>query len=1063
MVARSSLNLRHRSEPLARAVALLAAVAVVASVLVAGDASALSPAIGEAPAPFSPAVLGSAAVLNATAEALVQAQPRQLASTAVTAGWGHAGGGHSCGLRTDATIACWGGGGLGEADPPGGTFSAVSAGYSHSCGLRTDATIACWGNNSSGQADPPNGTFSAVSAGVGYACGLRSDAAIACWGANDSGRADPPSGTFGAVVAGVHQSCGLRTNGTVACWGADGSGVADAPSGTFSAVAVSGGQSCGLRTDATIICWGYTDWPGQADALDGTFSAVSAGWGHLCGLRTDATVICWGENDFGQTDAPGGSFSAVAAGGKHSCGLTTSSTIICWGDNSAGQADPPDGQFGPLPQDTSTSPETEDTATEDTATEDSATEDTRPANEGVPGVVRGLTATPVHGEGVEVRWSAPLDDGGSSIVGYEVEYSRGALTGHPVAGTTGARTIRRSVGGTSHFYEHLYSGVAYTVSVRAVNDAGSGSSATVTFAVFDTPGVVRGLTATPVHGEGVEVRWSAPLDDGGSSIVGYEVEYSRGALTGHPVAGTTGARTIRRSVGGTSHFYEHLYSGVAYTVSVRAVNDAGSGSSATVTFAVFDTPGVVRGLTATPVHGEGVEVRWSAPLDDGGSSIVGYEVEYSRGALTGHPVAGTTGARTIRRSVGGTSHFYEHLYSGVAYTVSVRAVNDAGSGSSATATFTIMRPCPAGDKFETKTESAWKLWKLGRRSTWIVALQDFVTIEGHAIEAGERGGKVSDESNLSQSGCSWIFEDAEVTGDARVSENAVVHGDARVYDNAQVYGSAEVFDNAKVYDNAQVYDNANVFGRAQVYGHARVYDHAIVHGRAKVYDTALVYERAQVFGEASVFLGSATPYDVNRFEHLGGQVYGEAKVYGQAKVHGYAELFGKAEFSGALEANDGEFDGEQEHVRAGQELYAEIFAHFARELTACDEDVGSYSSSDIPRIVRNLLNEDPLIRAISEIHVRNCQRLKTTREVLNFFIPKLTWWDVAFAVALTVTGLRGSFYLKSLVELAQGTKPLLDLSKISDDIEQWEVDATRMFEEFKKCKDSWNSAESCEP
>ena len=68
-----------------------------------------------------------------------------------------------------------------------------------------------------------------------------------------------------------------------------------------------------------------------------------------------------------------------------------------------------------------------------------------------------------------------------------------------------------------------------------------------------------------------------------------------------------------------------------------------------------------------------------------------------------------------------------------------------------------------------------------------------------------------------------------------------------------------------------------------------------------------------------------------------------------------------------------------------------------------------------------------------------------------------------FLSRLTVTAIRGSFYLKSLIELAQGTKPLLDLSKIPDDIAQWKVDATRMWEEFKKCEDSWNSAESCEP
>ena len=458
---------------------------------------------------------------------------------------------------------------------------------------------------------------------------------------------------------------------------------------------------------------------------------------------------------------------------------------------------------------------------------------------------------------------------------------------------------------------------------------------------------------------------------------------------------------------------------------------------------MLDRPNEVRGLTATPRHGEGVEVRWSAPVDDGGSSIVRYVVVYSRGALTDHPRAGTVGANRIIRSVTGTSDFYELLYPGVDYTVSVRAVNDVGAGPSATATFTIVRPCPAGDKFETETESAWKL---GRRSTWVVALQDFATINGHEIQAGDKGGKVSEGSNLSQSGCSWIFEDAEATGGAHVSENAVVHGDAKVYDNAQVYG------------------DARISGRAQVYGNAKVYDNAAVYDRAKVYDTALVYERAQVFGEAQVFLGPlSTFYDANRFEHLGGQVYGDAKVYGEAKVYGYAKLFGSAEFSGTLEAVDGEFDGEQEHVRAGRELYRELYSHLAAELTACDADVGSYTKDEIPEIVHNLLHDDPLIRAISEIHVRNCQRLRAIREVLNFFVPTLTWWDIAFAFALSVTAIRGSFYLKSLIELAQGTKPLLDLSKIADDVKKWEVDATRMWNEFKKCQDLWQSARSCEP
>ena len=50
----------------------------------------------------------------------------------------------------------------GEATAPPGTFSQVSGGVYHTCGLRTDGTVACWGLNDYGQTDAPAGTFSQV-------------------------------------------------------------------------------------------------------------------------------------------------------------------------------------------------------------------------------------------------------------------------------------------------------------------------------------------------------------------------------------------------------------------------------------------------------------------------------------------------------------------------------------------------------------------------------------------------------------------------------------------------------------------------------------------------------------------------------------------------------------------------------------------------------------------------------------------------------------------------------------------------------------------------------------
>ena len=151
----------------------------------------------------------------------------------VTAKWNH-----SCAVRTDDTITCWGDNRYGQADAPGGTFSAVSAGWGEvlefnvprSCGLRTDATITCWGDNDNGHTDAPGGTFSAVSAGSHHSCGLRTDATITCWGINRDGQTNAPGGTFSAVSVGSHHSCGLRTDATITCWGANSSGQADAPS-----------------------------------------------------------------------------------------------------------------------------------------------------------------------------------------------------------------------------------------------------------------------------------------------------------------------------------------------------------------------------------------------------------------------------------------------------------------------------------------------------------------------------------------------------------------------------------------------------------------------------------------------------------------------------------------------------------------------------------------------------------------------------------------------------------------------------------------------------------------
>ena len=117
-------------------------------------------------------------------------------------------------------------------------------------------------------------------------------------------------------------------------------------------------------------------------------------------------------------------------------------------------------------------------------------------------------------------------------------------------------------------------------------------------------------------------------------------------------------------------------------------------------------------------------------------------------------------------------------------------------------------------KFELTTESITN--EAGKKLFRIKALIDFGD-----VKAGELGGYVEKEENVSQADNAWVSGDAEVFGNARVC------GDAKVYGNAEVFGNAKVYGNARVYGDARVCGDAWVCGNAWVSGDA---DYALVQG-----------------------------------------------------------------------------------------------------------------------------------------------------------------------------------------------------------------------------------------
>ena len=88
-------------------------------------------------------------------------------------------------------------------------------------------------------------------------------------------------------------------------------------------------------------------------------------------------------------------------------------------------------------------------------------------------------------------------------------------------------------------------------------------------------------------------------------------------------------------------------------------------------------------------------------------------------------------------------------------------------------------------KFELVTESYIEF--MGKKLFRIRALSTF-----GSVKAGDIGGYVEKEGNLSKYGNAWVYDNAKVYGNAWVYDNAWVSGNARVYGDADYRGERRV-------------------------------------------------------------------------------------------------------------------------------------------------------------------------------------------------------------------------------------------------------------------------------
>lgn len=232
---------------------------------------------------------------------------------------------HSCAILMDASLWCWGQnseGELGQGDPTParneearratdglsarvvpGEWRSVVTGQGHTCGIRWDGSLWCWGRNSRyelgtepvGQVREPvrvgDGTdWTAIDAGQHHTCGLRRDQSLWCWGENTASENDlgfplgidaelvmvPTRVAFGPwreIVVHTFHSCALDSAFDLYCWGRN----------------VEGQLGLGdlvLRKSPTRV--------GE------NFARLALGAFFTCAVRRDGRSVCTGKNDFGQ-------------------------------------------------------------------------------------------------------------------------------------------------------------------------------------------------------------------------------------------------------------------------------------------------------------------------------------------------------------------------------------------------------------------------------------------------------------------------------------------------------------------------------------------------------------------------------------------------------------------------------------------------------------------------------------------------------------------------------------------------------------------------------------------
>lgn len=283
-----------------------------------------------------------------------------------------------------------------------------------------------------------------------------------------------------------------------------------------------------------------------------------------------------------------------------------------------------------------------------------------------------------------LRWSAPANNGGSAITGFEI--------------TANGETVTVGSNVTTKEFAGLSAGRKYPATIKACNTHGC-SEESVSLDLYTAPVAIdhSDVTADP---DQTTVALSWPASDA-EALTGYKVR-QRKVVNGIPGSWSPSAPTSVSSrasrlsassgpsVKSTTYTLSGLSPNTSYEIQVAPYNSANSdatwpptspNTSVAVSTAPLAVPGAPSTVSVSPTD-KGVSVSWTAPSNTGGSPISGYRVRRETNTngewvnVTHYPAAplALSAATPLKYNV-------SSLVNGTQYRFSVVAINATGDGT----------------------------------------------------------------------------------------------------------------------------------------------------------------------------------------------------------------------------------------------------------------------------------------------------------------------------------------------------------------------------------------------